>query len=33
MRRHYQLADLLAGVTKANRHGEVDFGAPAGLEV
>jgi antitoxin MazE len=26
--RHYRLSDLLAGVTKANRHAVVDFGSP-----
>jgi antitoxin MazE len=28
----YTLESLLAGVTGANRHGEVDTGAPAGRE-
>lgn len=28
----YLLESLLAGVTRANRHGEVDHGAPAGRE-
>ncbi len=27
--KHYRLNDLLAGVTKANRHAVVDFGSPA----
>ena len=31
--RHYRLNDLLAGVTEANRHAAVDFGAPASREV
>ena len=26
--RHYRLNDLLAGVTEANRHAAIDFGAP-----
>jgi antitoxin MazE len=30
--KHYRLSDLLAGVTKANRHAPVDFGPPAGRE-
>jgi antitoxin component of MazEF toxin-antitoxin module len=29
----YTLADLLAGVTEANRHHEVETGGPVGLEV
>lgn len=29
----YTLADLLAGITEANRHHEVDTGGPVGLEV
>jgi antitoxin MazE len=29
---HYRLGDLLAGVTKANRHDAVEFGAPASRE-
>jgi len=29
----YTLADLLAGVTEANRHHEIDSGGPLGLEV
>jgi antitoxin MazE len=29
----YRLEDLLAGVTKDNRHGEVDMGPPVGREV
>jgi antitoxin MazE len=28
----YKLEDLLAGVTAANAHGEVDFGGPVGKE-
>jgi antitoxin MazE len=28
----YDLAQLLAGITPANLHAEVDFGAPAGKE-
>ena len=31
--KHYRLNDLLAGVTEANRHAAVDFGAPASREV
>jgi antitoxin MazE len=30
--RGYDLAQLLAGITAANLHAEVDFGAPAGKE-
>ncbi len=30
--RHYALAQLLRGVTKRNRHGEVDWGGPVGQE-
>jgi antitoxin MazE len=30
--REYRLADLLAGITKENRHASVDFGAPMGRE-
>jgi antitoxin MazE len=30
--KHYRLSDLLAGVTKSNRHDVVEFGAPAGRE-
>jgi antitoxin MazE len=30
--KHYRLRDLLAGVTKANRPEEVDFGKPVGGE-
>jgi len=29
----YDLAQLLAGITPENLHGEVDFGAPAGKEI
>lgn len=29
---HYQLEDLLQGITQANRHVEVDFGAREGQE-
>ncbi len=29
----YTLEELLAGVTKANLHGEVSFGPPVGKEV
>jgi antitoxin component of MazEF toxin-antitoxin module len=32
-RRKYTLAQLLAGVTPENVHGEVDFGRPVGKEV
>lgn len=31
--RGYALEELLAGVTKANLHGEVSFGPPLGNEV
>ena len=31
-RRHYALAQLLRGVTKRNRHAEVDWGGRAGQE-
>jgi antitoxin MazE len=30
--KNYRLADLLARVTKANRHDREDFGVPAGRE-
>jgi antitoxin MazE len=30
--REYRLVDLLAGITKQNRHAPVDFGAPMGRE-
>ena len=30
--RSYRLKDLLAGITRANRHGETDWGAPVGAE-
>lgn len=30
--REYQLEDLVAGITEANRHAAVDFGAPVGRE-
>jgi antitoxin MazE len=30
--KYYRLGDLLAAVTKANRHEAVDYGAPAGRE-
>lgn len=29
----YKLDDLLAGITKKNLHGRVDFGAPVGNEL
>ena len=29
----YTLADLIAGITDANRHDEIDFGPPVGKEV
>ncbi|NRF71406.1 AbrB/MazE/SpoVT family DNA-binding domain-containing protein [Aquincola sp. S2] len=32
VRHEYRLDDLLAGITKANRHASVDFGAPVGRE-
>ena len=28
----FKLEDLVAGITRNNRHGAVDFGEPAGLE-
>jgi antitoxin MazE len=28
----YNLADLVAGITKTNRHDEADFGTPVGKE-
>jgi len=31
-RREYQLDDMLAAITKKNRHQPVSFGAPAGRE-
>jgi antitoxin MazE len=31
--RHYSLENLIAGITKKNRHGEEDFGTPAGGEI
>lgn len=31
-RKEYDLADLLAGITPDNRHGEVDFGPAVGKE-
>ena len=31
--RRYELAQLIAGITPHNRHGEVDFGPPVGKEV
>ena len=31
-RKRYELKDLLAGVTKDNIHGEVDWGEPQGRE-
>ena len=30
---NYRLSDLLAGITKTNRHDAVDFGRPLGREV
>jgi antitoxin MazE len=30
--REYRLKDLLAGITKQNRHAAVDFGSPIGRE-
>ena len=29
----YDLADLINGITRENRHDEIDFGAPTGKEV
>ena len=31
-RREYSLAELVAGITPENRHGETDWGAPVGNE-
>ena len=31
-RARYSLDELVAGITKANRHDETDWGAPAGRE-
>lgn len=33
LRRVYRLDDLVKGITKKNRHSEVDTGAPAGREI
>jgi antitoxin MazE len=33
VRRKYTLDQLVAGITKKNRHGEADWGRPAGKEV
>ena len=33
VRRMYRLDDLVKGITKTNRHSEVDTGAPVGREV
>jgi antitoxin component of MazEF toxin-antitoxin module len=30
--RRYTLAELVAGITRENRHGEVDWGLPRGRE-
>jgi antitoxin MazE len=30
--REYRLDELVAGITKKNRHGEADFGSPVGRE-
>ena len=32
-RKEYKLEDLVAGVTSANSHAEIDFGKPVGKEV
>ena len=32
-RKKYTLAELVKGITKANRHGEIDWGPPVGKEV
>lgn len=32
-RRQYTLDELVAGITRKNRHEEVDFGPPVGREV
>jgi antitoxin MazE len=29
----YDIADLIAGITRDNRHDEIDFGPPTGKEV
>jgi antitoxin MazE len=29
----FDLADLIAGITEENQHGEIDFGPPKGKEV
>ena len=29
----YVIADLVAGITDENRHGEIDFGPPIGKEI
>ena len=31
-RRKYELQDLVSGISKRNRHSEVDWGAPVGRE-
>jgi antitoxin component of MazEF toxin-antitoxin module len=33
VRRRYTLDQLVGGITKKNRHGEIDWGRPAGKEV
>lgn len=32
VKREYSLDELVAGITRSNLHGEVDFGAPEGRE-
>lgn len=32
VQREYRLADLLAGITRKNRHAAADFGSPVGRE-
>lgn len=32
VKREYSLEELVAGIRRSNRHGEVDFGAPQGRE-
>lgn len=31
--RRFTLADLVAGITEENKHGEIDWGGPVGREV
>ncbi|MGC2422075.1 MAG: AbrB/MazE/SpoVT family DNA-binding domain-containing protein [Candidatus Acidiferrales bacterium] len=32
-RKEYSLAELVKGISRRNRHREIDFGAPAGKEI